>query len=196
LYANNYLLLKGGTTMGKSITETAKPSSTTYEALEEMVRSKVQEYVQEILEEEIEIFLGRKKSERIKAVDVPPGYRNGYGKTKQFTVMNGTINIRRPRIRGTEEKFESKIIPFFKRRSKEVGQLLPELYLHGLAQGDFEMALRGLLGEGAPLSASSIGRLKAKWQIDYEEWKRQDISSLEVVYQWADAWRRTRRRFW
>jgi len=26
-----------------------------------------------------------------------------------------------------------------------VGQLLPELYLHGLAQGDFEMALRGLL---------------------------------------------------
>ena len=173
--------------MRKSITETAKPSSTTYEALEEMVRSKVQEYVQEILEEEIEIFLGRKKSERIKAVDVPPGYRNGYGKTKQFTVMNGTINIRRPRIRGTEEKFESKIIPFFKRRSKEVGQLLPELYLHGLAQGDFEMALRGLLGEGAPLSASSIGRLKAKWQIDYEEWKRQDISSLEVVYQWADG---------
>ena len=44
--------------MRKSITETAKPSSTTYEALEEMVRSKVQEYVQEILEEEIEIFLG------------------------------------------------------------------------------------------------------------------------------------------
>ena len=77
--------------------------------------------------------------------------------------------------KATEEKFESKIIPFFKRRSKEVGQLLPELYLHGLAQGDFEMALRGLLGEGAPLSASSIGRLKAKWQIDYEEWKRQDF---------------------
>jgi len=173
--------------MGKSITETAKPSSTTYEALEEMVRSKVQEYVQEILEEEIEIFLGRKKSERIKAVDVPPGYRNGYGKTKQFTVMNGTINIRRPRIRGTEEKFESKIIPFFKRRSKEVGQLLPELYLHGLAQGDFEMALRGLLGEGAPLSASAIDRLKAKWHFEYEQWKRQDLSSFEVVYEWADG---------
>jgi putative transposase len=28
---------------------------------------------------------------------------------------------------------------------------LPELYLHGLAQGDFDLALRGLLGEGAPL---------------------------------------------
>jgi transposase-like protein len=29
--------------------------------------------------------------------------------------------------------------------------------------------------------------LKAKWQIEYEEWKRQDMSSLEVVYQWADG---------
>ena len=37
---------------------------------------------------------------------------------------------------------------------KSVTQLLPELYLHGLSQGDFELALRGLLGEGAPLSSS------------------------------------------
>src|SRR2546426_45165 len=45
----------------------------------------------------------------------------------------------------------------FKRRTEEVGRLLPELYLHGLAQGDFDLALRGLLGDGAPLSATSSG---------------------------------------
>lgn len=173
--------------MRKSITETARPSSATYEELEEMVRAKVQEYIQEILEDEVEAFLGRKKSERIKPVDGTPGYWNGHGKRKKFTVMSGTITVRRPRVRGTEERFESKIIPFFKRRSKKVGQLLPELYLHGLAKGDFDMALRGLLGEGAPLSPSAIDRLKAKWQLEYEEWKRQDLSSLEVVYQWADG---------
>jgi putative transposase len=173
--------------MRKGITGTAKPSSTTYDVLEEMVRLKVQEYIQEILEDEVEVFLGRKKSERIKAVDGIPGYRSGHGKRRKFTVMNGTITVRRPRIKDAEERFESKIIPFFKRRSKEVGQLLPELYLHGLAKGDFEMALRGLLGEGAPLSASSIARLKAKWQLEYEQWKHQDLSSLEVVYQWADG---------
>jgi transposase-like protein len=155
--------------------------------LEEMVRLKAQEYIQDILEEEVELFLGRKKSERIKLVDGIEGYRNGYGKPKKFTVMSGTITVQRPRVRGTEERFESKIIPYFKRRSKEVGQLLPELYLHGLSKGDFELALRGLLGEGAPLSASSIERLKAKWQMEYEEWKGQDLSSLEVVYQWADG---------
>ena len=173
--------------MRKSITGTARPSSATYEVLEEMVRLKVQEYIQEILEEEVASFLGRKKSERMKMVDGTSGYWNGHGKRKKFTVMNGTITIRRPRVRGTEERFESKIIPFFKRRSKEVGHLLPELYLHGLAKGDFELALRGLLGDGAPLSASSIDRLKAKWQREYAEWEQMDMSKLEVVYQWADG---------
>jgi len=173
--------------MKKSITETAKPSRATYEVLEEMVRGKVQEYIQAILEDEVEVFLGRKKSERIKMVDGSTGYRNGHGKPKKFALMNGTIKVWRPRVRGTEERFESKIIPFFKRRSKEVGQLLPELYLHGLAKGDFDMALRGLLGAGAPLSASSIERLKAKWQLEYAEWKQRDLSGLEVVYQWADG---------
>jgi len=178
---------KGDTTMGKSIIEAARPSSRTYDMLEEIVRLKVQQYIQDILEEEVEAFLGRKKSERIKLVDGMEGYRNGYGKPKKFTLMNGTITVQRPRVRGTEEYFESKIIPYFKRRTKEVGQLLPELYLHGLAKGDFELALRGLLGEGAPLSASSIERLKAKWQLEYEEWKGRDLSKLEVVYQWADG---------
>jgi putative transposase len=172
--------------MRKGITETAKPSSATYEVLEEMVRGKVREYIQAILEDEVEAFLGRRKSERRKMVD-SAGYRNGHGKVKKFSVMSGTITVRRPRVRGAEERFESKIIPFFKRRSKEVGQLLPELYLHGLAKGDFDLALRGLLGEGAPLSASAIDRLKAKWQVEYAEWKRQDLSSYEVVYQWADG---------
>lgn len=173
--------------MRKGITETVKPSRATYEVLEEMVRLKAQEYIQEILEDELETFLGRKKSERTKVIDGTHGYRNGHGKPKKFSLMNGTIAVRRPRVRGTEERFESTIIPFFKRRSKEVGQLLPELYLHGLAKGDFDMALRGLLGEGAPLSASSIERLKAKWQLEYEEWKHRDLCSLEVVYQWADG---------
>ena len=43
---------------------------------------------------------------------------------------------------------------------------MPELYLHGMAQGDFDLALRGLLGAGAPLSATSIARLKASWQME------------------------------
>ena len=173
--------------MKKSITGSKEASRATYEALEGLVREKVQGFIQEILEEELTEFLARGKSERLQAVDGARGYRNGHGKPRKLGLMSGTITVRRPRVRDTDERFESKVLPLFKRRTKEVGEMLPELYLHGLAQGDFEMALRGLLGEGAPLSASSIERLKAKWQLEYEEWKGQDLSGLEVVYQWADG---------
>ena len=173
--------------MKKIIRETEQQSRATYEVLEEMVRLRIQGYIQDMLEEEIKLFLGRKKSERIKPVDGTCGYWNGHGKAKKFALLNGTITVHRPRVRGTEERFESKVIPFFKRRSKELSGMLPELYLRGLEKGDFELALRGLLGEGAPLSASSIGRLKAKWQLEYEQWKQQDLSSQKVVYQWADG---------
>jgi len=162
-------------------------SSKTYEMLEAIVREKVQEFIQDMLEEEVSEFFGRGKSERTRSVDGMLGYRNGYGKLRRLSLQTGTITIRRPRVRGTEERFTSKVVPLFKRRTKEVGELLPELYLHGLAKGDFELALRGLLGEGAPLSAGSIQRLKGKWQGEYNEWRRQDLSGVEVVYQWADG---------
>jgi len=68
-----------------------------------------------------------------------------------------------------------------------VGELLPQLYLHGLALGDFELALRGLLGDGAPLSPASLLRLKTQWQAEYEAWKQRRLDDLEVVYLWADG---------
>ena len=64
---------------------------------------------------------------------------------------------------------------------------MPELYLHGLASGDFELALRGLLGEGAPLSASSLQRLKEKWEVEYEQWKGAPIEEEKIAYAWADG---------
>jgi transposase-like protein len=131
--------------------------------------------------------LGRGRYERREAVDGAPGYRNGYGKPRRLSAMAGTITVRRPRVRGLEARFESRLLPLFKRRTEEVGRLLPELYLHGLAQGDFDLALRGLLGAAAPLSAASIARLKAGWQAEYDRWKRRRLDELEPVYVWADG---------
>ena len=63
-------------------------------------------------------------------------------------MSSGTITLRRPRVRGVEERFESRVLPLFARRTKELGALLPELYLHGLAEGDFELAMRDLKARG------------------------------------------------
>lgn len=151
---------------------------------------KAQEFIQEVLEEEVSALLRRGRHDRrdkISMIDPPEGNRNGYGKPRHFSVLNGTVTVRRPRVRDLAERFESKILPLFKRKTEEVGNLLPELYLHGLSCGDFELALRGLLGEGAPLSASSIQRLKAKFELEYGVWKKRDLSTLEIVYAWADG---------
>jgi putative transposase len=132
-------------------------------------------------------WLGRGKSERKGNPKEQRGYRNGYGKKRRFTLSLGTIEIRRPRVRNLDERFVSRVLPLFKRQTKEVRDLIPELYLHGLASGDFELALRGLLGEGAPLSASSLQRLKEKWQGEYEQWKSAPIEEKDWAYLWADG---------
>ena len=59
--------------------------------------------------------------------------------------------------------------------------------MHGLAQGDFDLALRGLLGEEAALSANTVARLKEKWQEEWAVWQSRPLEELEVVYLWADG---------
>jgi transposase-like protein len=56
-----------------------------------------------------------------------------------------------------------------------------------LASGDFELALRHLLGDGAALSASSLQRLKEKWRGEYEQWKSTGIEEKQWAYLWADG---------
>lgn len=160
-------------------------------SLEAMARERIQSFVQELLEEEMTSLVGRGRSVRRGAVDAPAVYRNGHGKPRSLSMSSGTITVRRPRVRsverGLEARFESRILPLFVRRTRQVGELLPQLYLHGLAQGDFELALRGLLGGAAPLSASSIERLRGRWTAEYEAWKRRSLRGLEPVYLWADG---------
>ena len=177
-----------------------------WQNLEQFAREQLQGFIQRLLEEEVAALLGRQKSER-RAVGTPPAvpgegaatageegaappapvYRNGYGKPRRLATSSGTLTLRRPRVRGLAERFESRILPLFQRRTEAVGKLLPELYLHGLSTGDFDLALRGLLGEGAPLSPSSILRLKASWQQEYEAWKGRSLAEEPVVYLWVDG---------
>jgi len=162
-------------------------SSTTWETLESFARAQVQDFIQQLLEDEVTELLGRPKSARRAALDAARGSRNGHGKPRKLALLNGTITVRRPRVRDLEERFVSRLLPLFQRRTPEVSALLPELYLHGLALGDFELALRGLLGDGAPLSASSLTRLKATWQAQHAVWQQRDLSDVKLVYLWADG---------
>ena len=82
-------------------------------------------------------------------------------------LMSGTIEVRRPRVRGLEERFESRILPLFMRRTHEVTRMLPELYLHGLSQGDFEQSWmtitrKKLIEVALPLDAINTASAREK----------------------------------
>ncbi len=79
------------------------------------------------------------------------------------------------------------MLPLFKRKSHAVERVLPELYLHGLAQGDFELALRGLLGEEAPLSGPTVARVKEKWHAELAVCQTRRLEELQAVYLWDIA---------
>ena len=78
-------------------------------------------------------------------------------------------------MRDTEERFESRLLPLFVHRTRKVSALIPELYLHGLSEGDFDLALRGLLGEEAPVSASTVARLKERWNAELAQWRARPL---------------------
>lgn len=163
----------------------APAPSPIFSALEALAREQIQHMLQGLLEDEVTAFLGRAKSDRR---DTPAGgYRNGHGRPRRVTLLGGTVTVRRPRVRGLGERFESRLLPFFQRQTPNVVELLHQGYLHGMATGDFELALRHLLGDGAPLSRASLVRLTERWQGEYEAWRAQSLDALEVVYWWADG---------
>jgi transposase-like protein len=114
--------------MDQRTTSGSLTSSPTWEGLHVWLRNAIQALIQEALEAEVAELLCRVRYQRRGAVDAPVGYRNGYGKPRKLTTPMGTITLRRPRVRGLEERFESRILPLFARRTKEVAELLPELY--------------------------------------------------------------------
>ncbi|MDQ3320471.1 MAG: IS256 family transposase [Actinomycetota bacterium] len=122
--------------------------------------------------------------------------RNGQARERGLTVGSGTVAIRAPRVNdkrvdpdsGERERFSSRILPAYARRSPKVTEVLPVLYLHGLSTGDFEPALRDLLGEDAAgLSSSSISRLTKVWQQEHEQFRSRSLRFHRYAYLFVDG---------
>jgi transposase-like protein len=103
------------------------------------------------------------------------------------------VEVQQPRVRDRRpaeqaEKFSSKILPPYLRKTKAVEELIPWLYLKGISSGDFSEALAALLGPQAPgLSASTVTRLKGIWQEEYQQWSKRSLAGKRYVYVWADG---------
>ena len=121
--------------------------------------------------------------------------RNGHARERGLTVGSGTVRLRAPRVNdkrvdegGERQRFSSRILPAYARRSPKVTDVLPVLYLRGLSTGDFGPALRDLLGEDASgLSSSSIQRLTVQWQSDHDTFKTRSLRFHRYCYLFVDG---------
>ena len=176
------------------VLETTDEDETGSVSLDELAREGARRMLVEALEAEVAEYLERHREARDEGGHALV-VRNGKARARQVTVGSGTIEVEAPRVNdkrvdenGDRERFTSEILPPYMRRSPKVSEVLPILYLRGLSTGDFEPALRSLLGESATgLSATTITRLTAEWQRDYEAFRARDLSDRDYVYIWADG---------
>src|SRR4051794_14564467 len=122
--------------------------------------------------------------------------RNGRAGERRGAPRAGTVAVRAPRVNdkrvdeqtGERQKFNSKILPAYARRSPKVDDVLPVLYLRGLSTGDFRPALEQLLGEDASgLSASTISRLCKDWEAEHARFRTRSLRFHRYAYLFVDG---------
>ena len=121
--------------------------------------------------------------------------RNGYHHEREVLTAAGAVTVTAPRVNdrrvdpdtGERVRFSSAILPTWARKSPQMAEVLPLLYLHGLSTSDFGPALEQFPGSSAGLSATTITRLTAQWQDEAKAFGQRDLSGTDYVYVWVDG---------
>jgi transposase-like protein len=121
--------------------------------------------------------------------------RNGTAEPRTVLTSAGAVQVTAPRVNdkrtdpgtGQRMRFSSAILPPWARKSPQIGEVLPLLYLHGLSSGDFVPALGQFLGSAAGLSASTVTRLTQTWTDEAAAFAARDLSGVDYVYLWVDG---------
>jgi putative transposase len=120
--------------------------------------------------------------------------RNGHKPERTILTGVGPLRVKQPRVddRRTDEngvrfQFTSKILPPYLRKTREIAELVPWLYLKGISTGEMPDALVHLGFDGTGLSPTSVTRMTEVWQGEYEQWNRRDLTGKRYVYVWADG---------
>jgi putative transposase len=167
---------------------------TSKQTLDELAREGARQMLVKALELEVAEYIEAHREERDEAGHALV-VRNGHARERKVTTGAGTMPVKAPRVNdrrvsaeGERQRFSSRILPAYMRRSPKVTEVLPILYLRGLSTGDFREALPALLGEDASgLSPTAITRLTAEWEKEYEQYRNRDLSDRDYVYVWADG---------
>jgi len=162
--------------------------------LDELIRGGARQMLAAALQAEVAVYIEQ-------FADVVDGrghrlvVRNGSHLERDVVTGAGAVSVTAPRVNdmrvdpesGERQRFSSKILPAWSRKSPKVAEVLPLLYLHGLSSLDFTPALEQFLGSGSGLSASTVTRLTAQWQDEAKVFAARDLSKVDFVYLWVDG---------
>src|SRR5665213_4592554 len=168
------------------------PASTSRDVLTGILRQGAQRMLAQAIDAEVAEWIEVHRDFRD-----PAGHRQVVrnGRLPKRTILSGVgpIEVEQPRVldrrpKDEAEFFSSKILPPYLRKTKSLEELIPWLYLKGVSTGDFSEALAALVGPSAAgLSATTITRLKASWEDEFQEWTKKSLEGKKYVYVWADG---------
>jgi transposase-like protein len=168
------------------------PVPTAQDVLGQLLRTGAQRMLIQAIEAEVAEWIDA-RAQLCDAAGRRQVVRNGYAAERTIVTGVGPLEVQAPRVhdrrRGPErEPFTSKILPPYLRKTKNIEELIPWLYLKGISTGGFSEALQALVGPDCPgLSANTVSRLVASWQDEFTAWNSRSLADKEYVYVWADG---------
>ncbi|MGO9150546.1 MAG: IS256 family transposase [Acidimicrobiales bacterium] len=154
--------------------------------LEEVGRLTVRLMMQTAIEAEVDAFLGRERYERKSEAD-PAGYRNGHQNPVAVKTTMGPVELSRPKLRETDERFCSQLFGTGVTRTSALEALVISAWVRGLSDRDIEAALAEVLGPEAALSRSTVSRICSQLKDEFARFLENDLSRLRLDYLYLDG---------
>jgi len=155
--------------------------------LEEVARLGARLIMQTAVEAEVQEFLGRARYQRAGGLeDARAGSRNGFCPTTVKTTA-GPVTIERPKLRGTTEKFASRLFGAGVTRTNALESLVIAGYVRGLSDRDVEATLADALGSAATLSRSTVSRVCEAIKTEFAAWAGRSLAGVELDYLFLDG---------
>ena len=154
--------------------------------LEHVGRLTVRLLMQQAIEAEVDVFLGRRPYERRSEED-PAGSRNGWQPPATVKTTMGPVELQRPKLRDTDERFCSQLFGLGVTRTNALEALVVSAWVRGLSDRDVEAALREVLGDEAALSRSTVSRICQQVKEDFAAFSARELSALRLDYLFLDG---------
>ena len=154
------------------------------EHFEEVARAAVRLVFQTALENEVTEFFGRERYARGEREQV--GSRNGYSPMTIKTTA-GEVTLQRPKTRGTEVAFASRLLGTGVTRTNALESLVIAGFVRGLSVRDVEASLADALGPESTVSKSTVSRICEAIKDEFDTWRTRDLSGVELDYFFADG---------